>query len=393
MSIDVDVTDGIATITINRPERMNAMDAEHYKGLSQAWMRVRDDSAIRVAIITGAGEKSFSSGADIKSFLTAPTGLDEMWLTQRDQLLNRGLEVWKPVIAAVNGYCLAGGMTLLLGTDIRIAAEHATFNIAEVKRGILPGNGGTQRILDQLPYAIGMELLLTGDSHRRAKGAALRPDQQGRAERQADGDGARVSRRRSPPTRRSPCRPPRRWRCVRAKWIARQACDSRLSSIGCCNSPRTQKKARQPSARNVHRISRGAEMSVSPYPLAGITVVDLSQIYNGPYATFLMAQAGAEVIKVEPKGGEHLRRRGVVGGAALPFAMLNANKRSVSLDLKNPQGRDLLIEMIKRADVLVENFAPGVTERLGLGVEAMHKVNPRLDLCAKLRLRPGRALS
>ena len=100
MSIDVDVTDGIATITINRPERMNAMDAEHYKGLSQAWMRVRDDAEIRVAIITGAGEKSFSSGADIKSFLTAPAGLDEMWLTQRDQLLNRGLEVWKPVIAA-----------------------------------------------------------------------------------------------------------------------------------------------------------------------------------------------------------------------------------------------------------------------------------------------------
>ena len=85
----------------------------------------------------------------------------------------------------------------------------------------------------------------------------------------------------------------------------------------------------------------------SPYPLAGIKVVDLSQIYNGPYATFLMAQAGADVIKVEPKGGEHLRRRGVVGGAALPFAMLNANKRSVSLDLKNPQGRDLLIEMVE----------------------------------------------
>src|SRR5438045_1524483 len=116
----------------------------------------------------------------------------------------------------------------------------------------------------------------------------------------------------------------------------------------------------------------------SAYPLAGITVVDLSQIYNGPYATFLCAQAGADVIKVEPKGGEHLRRRGVVGGAALPFAMLNANKRSVSLDLKNPQGRDLLIEMIRRADVLVENFAPGVVERLGIGVEAMHKVNPRL---------------
>ena len=164
MSIDVEVADGIATITINRPERMNAMDAEHYRDLSRAWTRVRDETGIRVAIITGAGERSFSAGADIKSFLTSPLGLDEMWLTQRDQLLNRGLEVWKPVIAAVNGYCLAGGMTLLLATDIRVAAEHATFNVAEVKRGVLPGNGGTQRILEQLPYAIGMEMLLTGDA-------------------------------------------------------------------------------------------------------------------------------------------------------------------------------------------------------------------------------------
>src|SRR5437763_14505587 len=159
MSIDVAVADGIATITINRPERMNAMDAEHYQGLSQAWCRVRDDATIRVAIITGAGEKSFSTGADIKSFLTGPPGYDEMWLTQRDQLLNRGLEVWKPVIAAVNGYCLGGGMTLLLATDIRVASERATFSLAEVKRGIVPGNGGTQRALAQLPYPIAMEML------------------------------------------------------------------------------------------------------------------------------------------------------------------------------------------------------------------------------------------
>jgi E-phenylitaconyl-CoA hydratase len=163
MSIDVEVRDAIATIVINRAERMNAMDAEHYRGLSQAWMRVRDDNEIRCAIITGAGDKAFSAGADIKSFLTAPTDLWDMWLTQRDQLLNRGLEIWKPIIAAVNGYCLGGGMTLLLATDIRIAAEHATFAVAEVKRGVLPGNGGTQRILEQLPYAIAMEMLLTGD--------------------------------------------------------------------------------------------------------------------------------------------------------------------------------------------------------------------------------------
>jgi E-phenylitaconyl-CoA hydratase len=163
MSIDVSVAEGVCTIVINRPERMNAMDADHYRDLSAAWCRVRDDAAIRCAIITGAGEKSFTAGADIKSFLTAPPSYGEMWLTQKDQLLNRGLEVWKPVIAAINGYCLGGGVTLMLATDIRVASENATFNLAEVKRGVVPGNGGTQRILDQLPYPIAMEMLLTGD--------------------------------------------------------------------------------------------------------------------------------------------------------------------------------------------------------------------------------------
>lgn len=164
MAIDFELSsEGIALITINRPERLNALDAEHYQLLSQAWCRVRDDKGVRCAIVTGAGERSFCVGADIKSFLTAPADLSDMWLTQRDQLLNRGLEVWKPVIAAINGYALGGGVTLMLATDIRVAAPEATFNLAEVKRGVVPGNGGTQRILQQLPYAIGMEMLLTGD--------------------------------------------------------------------------------------------------------------------------------------------------------------------------------------------------------------------------------------
>lgn len=114
------------------------------------------------------------------------------------------------------------------------------------------------------------------------------------------------------------------------------------------------------------------------YPLSGVTVIDLSHVYNGPYATFLMALAGAEVIKVEPLGGEHLRSRGDMGGAALPFAMLNSNKKPVTLNLKSEKGRDLLREMAARADILVENFAPGVTDRLGIGPADLHKINPRL---------------
>lgn len=165
MSIDLEVLEGgIAVITINRPETHNALDAEHYQALSKAWMRVRDDAAIRVAIITGAGDKSFSAGADLKSWIGRKVEMSSMWQTQKDMLLNRGLEVWKPVIAAVNGYCVGGGMTLLLATDIRVAATQASFGLSEVKRGVIAANGGTQRLIDQLPQAIAMEMLLTGDA-------------------------------------------------------------------------------------------------------------------------------------------------------------------------------------------------------------------------------------
>jgi E-phenylitaconyl-CoA hydratase len=164
LSIDLAVKNHVATLTINRPERMNAMDAEHYAALSDAWARVRDDGDIRVAVITGAGDRAFSVGADLKSFVGQQPALGELMLTQKNQLLNRGIEMWKPVISAVNGYCLGGGMTLLLATDIRLCSEQATFSVSEVKRGIFPGNGGTQRIAQQLPHAIAMKMLLTGDS-------------------------------------------------------------------------------------------------------------------------------------------------------------------------------------------------------------------------------------
>lgn len=158
------VDDHLARVTINRPEKMNAMDPETYRALSEAWIRIRDDPDVRAAIVTGAGERAFSAGADLETTITpGEDDWDAFWRTQEEPILNRGLEVWKPVVAAVNGYCLAGGMTLLLATDVRIAGEDAAFGLSEVKRGILPGNGGTQRTVRQLPYPVAMELLLTGD--------------------------------------------------------------------------------------------------------------------------------------------------------------------------------------------------------------------------------------
>ncbi len=119
-------------------------------------------------------------------------------------------------------------------------------------------------------------------------------------------------------------------------------------------------------------------MSASPgQPLSGIRVLDLTQIYQGPYAAFLMAMAGAEVIKIEPPGGERMRG---AGGAETPmaFAMLNSNKKSLVLDLKKSDGKSLFMRLVKEADVLLENFAVGTMDRLELGWEVLKKHNPKL---------------
>jgi CoA:oxalate CoA-transferase len=113
-------------------------------------------------------------------------------------------------------------------------------------------------------------------------------------------------------------------------------------------------------------------------PLAGIRVIDLTRIYSGPYCTFLMAMAGAEVIKIEPPEGETLRKRNGRSGASLPFAMLNANKRLLTLNLKSKAGADILTQLLTTADVLVENFRPGVMDRLGFSKQRLKEINPRL---------------
>jgi CoA:oxalate CoA-transferase len=114
-------------------------------------------------------------------------------------------------------------------------------------------------------------------------------------------------------------------------------------------------------------------------PLQGFTILDFTQFYQGPYATFMLAKAGANVIKIEPPGGESLRHMappGKFGG--LPVVMLNANKRSITLNLKQEEGRALLRRMVMQADAVVENYSPGVMDRLGVGWAALSEINPRL---------------
>ncbi len=153
--------DHIAIVTINRPEAMNSLTREMLTGLDAAFEDFNAEPELWVAILTGAGQKAFSAGMDLKEAIPLITSGDEMGY--EDHTKRQFSDVFKPIIAAVNGHCVAGGMEMLQGTDLRIAAEHATFGLGEVRWGIIPTGGSHVRLPRQIPWAVAMELLLTGE--------------------------------------------------------------------------------------------------------------------------------------------------------------------------------------------------------------------------------------
>lgn len=154
----------IAYITLNREERRNAIDAKTSHELREAFTAFKEDDNLWVAIVTGAGDKAFSAGADLVAMSESfQGGGDGVPMNVPFAGITRGFECWKPIIAAINGYCLAGGLELAMSCDIRIAAEHATFGLPEPKRAIIPAATGTQRLPRLVPMAFAMEVLLTGE--------------------------------------------------------------------------------------------------------------------------------------------------------------------------------------------------------------------------------------
>jgi enoyl-CoA hydratase/carnithine racemase len=157
----------VLTVTMNRPESRNALSSEMVVRLADTWELINDDPDIRVAILTGAGGH-FSAGADLKA-MAGGYGEDE-WSerTKADpeipwKALLRSVRVRKPLLAAVEGYAVAGGTEILQSTDIRIAGESAQFGLAEVRRGLFPIGGSTVRLRRQIPYTLAAEILLTGE--------------------------------------------------------------------------------------------------------------------------------------------------------------------------------------------------------------------------------------
>ena len=164
MSIDFSVDDGIVVVRLDRPEAMNAIDPETRTKLRETWQRIAADDEIRVAILTGAGDRAFCAGVDLKKTLPpAESFASEAFGVQGAPSLIEGLDMDVPVIAAVNGVALGGGFELVLACDIAIASDNARFGLTEVKIGSLPGAGGTQRLPRAISRSDAMLMLLTGD--------------------------------------------------------------------------------------------------------------------------------------------------------------------------------------------------------------------------------------
>jgi len=161
MAVNYEKSGRIAIFTINRPEAMNALNMETMGELRDAMTDFRDDPELWVGIVTGAGEKAFCGGADIKDTLPfMKEHSHDVWSFPAS--IMRGLEMWKPLIAAINGMALGGGLELALACDIRIASETARLGTPEVTLGLIPGWGGTQRLPRAVPWCKAAELLLMG---------------------------------------------------------------------------------------------------------------------------------------------------------------------------------------------------------------------------------------
>ncbi len=164
---------GIAYVTLNRPDKRNAFSPEMLVRLCDIWAEVAGDADVRVVLLTGAGDQAFSSGGDLGTTIPVmmrtrpPVGeWEERFAADRKQLYRailRNATFFKPVVAAVNGHALAGGAEMILGTDIRVMSQGATIGVTEVRRGLIAGGGSLVRLARQVPWAMAMELALVGE--------------------------------------------------------------------------------------------------------------------------------------------------------------------------------------------------------------------------------------
>ena len=158
--------DHVATVTLNRPEVLNAIHPPMAEELADAWERIRDDDSVWVGVLTGSGTRAFCAGADLK--WRAEAGEDARSHNRAEASgaargFQRGRDCYKPLLAVVNGYAVGGGLELVLGCDLVVAAEHAQLGLPEARRGLLADAGGIHKLVRRLSWSAAMQLILTGE--------------------------------------------------------------------------------------------------------------------------------------------------------------------------------------------------------------------------------------
>ena len=155
----------IAYITLNRPEVLNAENSQVKREMKEIFMDFQDDQEVWIGIVSGTGNRAFCAGSDVKEMDEyAKSGVNPFTVAEPEPLQEGLIDVWKPLIAAIQGWCVGGGLELAIVCDIRIATEDARFGLMEPKLGWPAGGGGTVRLANQIPFAVAMEMLLTGDT-------------------------------------------------------------------------------------------------------------------------------------------------------------------------------------------------------------------------------------
>ncbi|MEC7259163.1 MAG: enoyl-CoA hydratase/isomerase family protein, partial [Pseudomonadota bacterium] len=162
MTVRYDTQGAVAIITLDRPDKLNAMSLAMYDGLGAAYIRARDDDAVRAIVLTGAGERAFSVGADLTESIPA-LAEDRFDISEWDAAHAKGINLYKPVVAAVRGACIGGGMEFMLSTDIRVVAKDAVFQLPEPSHGFVPAGGTMVRLVRQAGYAHAMQIMLMAE--------------------------------------------------------------------------------------------------------------------------------------------------------------------------------------------------------------------------------------
>ncbi len=342
MSIVVERDGSIATVILNRPEKLNALTKPMWRELGETIDALSADDALRCVIVRGAGEKAFSPGNDIGEFANERSNKAQaieygrvMHATARALASCR-----HPLVAQIHGICVGGGLEIAALCDLRICGESSRFG-APIK------NLGLVMAYPEMAPLVGNRAT---DRRRRAAGRAL-------------AQAVRATNCRRPADR------PRRIRCV-LRLLRHRGLPHRLRGV-----PReAQAELRRPMSEQPH-----------PGPLAGMRVLELAQIMAGPTCGMMLADMGADVIKIEKlPGGDDARgyREPRVNGVSAPFLILNRNKRGIAVNLKHADGRAILLRLVRRADVLTENYRRGTLEKMGLGYDVLARENPGLIYCA-----------